>query len=124
MTRSASSPGACGCSHPHPAGLMTRRQLHLNTFINAVGHHEAAWRLAEAVPNWNLDIEHYKNLARIAERGLLDSIFFADIQGLISSPSRRPGEMLDPVVKLTALAGARSSAKARRRRRTPSWSTC
>lgn len=82
------------------------RQLHLNTFINAVGHHEAAWRLPEAVPNWNLDIEHYKNLARIAERGRLDSIFFADIQGLISSPSRRPGEMLDPVVKLTALAGA------------------
>lgn len=82
------------------------RQLHLNTFINAVGHHEAAWRRPEAVPNWNLDIEHYQNLARIAERGLLDSIFFADIQGLISSPSRRPGEMLDPAVKLTALAGA------------------
>ena len=83
-----------------------KRQLHLNTFINAVGHHEAAWRRAEAVPNWNLDIEHYKNLARIAERGTLDSIFFADIQGLISTPSRRPGEMLDPVVKLTALAEA------------------
>ncbi|WP_254431306.1 LLM class flavin-dependent oxidoreductase [Agromyces sp. Marseille-P2726] len=82
------------------------RQLHLNTFVNAVGHHEAAWRLPDAVPNWNLDIEHYKNLARIAERGMLDSVFFADIQGLISSPSRRPGEMLDPVVKLTALAGA------------------
>lgn len=82
------------------------RALHLNTFVNAVGHHEAAWRRAEAVPNWNLDIEHYKNLARIAERGLLDSIFFADIQGLISSPSRRPGEMLDPAVKLAALAGA------------------
>ncbi|HWJ98830.1 MAG TPA: LLM class flavin-dependent oxidoreductase [Acidimicrobiales bacterium] len=83
-----------------------KRQLHLNTFINAVGHHEAAWRRAEAVPNWNLDIEHYKNLARIAERGTLDSIFFADIQGLISTPSRRPGEMLDPIVKLTALAEA------------------
>lgn len=87
---------------------MTARQLHLNTFVNAVGHHEAAWRLPSAVPNWNLDIEHYKNLARIAERGLLDSIFFADIQGLISSPSRRPGEMLDPLIKLTALAGATS----------------
>jgi FMN-dependent oxidoreductase (nitrilotriacetate monooxygenase family) len=85
---------------------MNARQLHLNTFVNAVGHHEAAWRRPEAVPNWNLDIEHYKNLARIAERGLLDSIFFADIQGLISSPSRRPGEMLDPAVKLAAIAGA------------------
>lgn len=87
---------------------MSERQLHLNTFINAVGHHEAAWRRAEAVPNWNLDIEHYKNLARIAERGKLDSIFFADIQGLISSPSRRPGEMLDPIVKLSALVDATS----------------
>jgi FMN-dependent oxidoreductase (nitrilotriacetate monooxygenase family) len=85
---------------------MTTRQLHLNTFINAVGHHEAAWRRPEAVPNCNLDIEHYANLARIAERGRLDSIFFADIQGLISSPSRRPGEMLDPIVKLSALAMA------------------
>lgn len=82
------------------------KQLHLNTFVNAVGHHEAAWRLPEMAPNLNLNIEHYKNLARIAERGTLDSIFFADIQGLISSPSRRPGEMLDPAVKLAAIAGA------------------
>lgn len=80
------------------------RQLHLNTFVNAVGHHEAAWRLPSAVPNWNLDIHHYANIAKIAERGKLDSVFFADIQGLISSPSRRPGEMLDPIVKLAALA--------------------
>ena len=55
---------------------MTR--LHLNAFLMSVGHHEAAWRLPESDPFARLDVEHYKRLARIAERGKLDSLFLAD----------------------------------------------
>lgn len=82
------------------------RQLHLNTVISPVGGHDAAWRRPEAVPHSNLDIGHYTDLARIAERGLFDAVFLADVQGLVYSPSRQPGESLDPAVKLTAIAGA------------------
>ena len=53
-------------------------QLHLNAFLMSVGHHEAAWRLPESDPRADVDVEHYKNLARIAERGKLDSLFLAD----------------------------------------------
>ncbi|MFD0591648.1 hypothetical protein ACFQZ4_02930 [Catellatospora coxensis] len=43
--------------------------LHLNAFLMGVGHHEAAWRLPESDPFAQTDVEHFKHLARIAERG-------------------------------------------------------
>ncbi|MFC0436977.1 LLM class flavin-dependent oxidoreductase [Kutzneria buriramensis] len=85
---------------------MTTRQLHLNAFLMSVGHHEASWRLPESDPHANLDIEHYKNLARIAERGRLDSVFLADSPVQMGDPGRRPSGRLEPTVLLTALAGA------------------
>jgi FMN-dependent oxidoreductase (nitrilotriacetate monooxygenase family) len=80
--------------------------LHLNAFLMGVGHHEAAWRLPESDPFAHVDIEHYKNLARIAERGKLDSLFLADSPVLWNSIGRRPAGQLEPTVLLTALAGA------------------
>ena len=80
------------------------RHLHLNAFLMGVGHHEVAWRLPESDVRANTDIAHFQNLARIAERGLLDSVFFADVPALASSPARRPAETLDPVVCLAAMA--------------------
>src|SRR5690606_39428223 len=58
------------------------RQLHLNAFLMSTGHHEASWRLPESDPHATTAIEHYRNLARIAERGRLDSVFFADSPAL------------------------------------------
>lgn len=46
-----------------------RKPLHLNAFLMSTGHHEASWRLPGSPAEANSDIEHYKNLARIAERG-------------------------------------------------------
>jgi FMN-dependent oxidoreductase (nitrilotriacetate monooxygenase family) len=82
------------------------RRLHLNAFLMSVGHHEAAWRLPESDPYATWDVEHYKNLARIAERGLLDSVFLADSPVQFGDPGRRPAGRLEPTVLLTALAGA------------------
>jgi FMN-dependent oxidoreductase (nitrilotriacetate monooxygenase family) len=80
------------------------RQLHLNAFLMGVGHHEAAWRLPESDPFANTEVGHYQDLARIAERGALDSVFFADSPSLMTHPARRPAEALDPVVLLAAMS--------------------
>jgi FMN-dependent oxidoreductase (nitrilotriacetate monooxygenase family) len=78
--------------------------LHLNAFLMSIGHHEAAWRLPESDPFAHVDIEHYRNLARIAERGKLDSLFLADSPVLWNRIGRRPSGGLEPTVLLTALA--------------------
>jgi FMN-dependent oxidoreductase (nitrilotriacetate monooxygenase family) len=80
------------------------RQLHLNAFIHDIGHHEAAWRLPESDPLATTSIDHYVNLARIAERGTLDSVFFADGPVLLGDPRFRPVGFLEPLTLLGALA--------------------
>ena len=82
------------------------RQLHLNAFLMSTGHHEASWRLPESNPLANTDVRHFQHLARIAERGKLDSIFFADRPVLFSDVGRRPAGSLEPTVLLTAIAAA------------------
>ncbi|MFT4034884.1 MAG: LLM class flavin-dependent oxidoreductase, partial [Patulibacter sp.] len=87
---------------PHPAGR--QRQLHLNAFLMNVGHHEAAWRHPLSDPQRGTSLAHYVELAQLAERGLLDSIFFAD--GLYAGPSLRYNapQPLDPFSLLFAIA--------------------
>lgn len=80
------------------------KHLHLNAFLMSTGHHEASWRLPESDPYSNTKIQHYVNLAQIAERGKLDSIFFADSPVLFGDTGRRPSGKLDPTVLLTAIA--------------------
>jgi FMN-dependent oxidoreductase (nitrilotriacetate monooxygenase family) len=84
------------------------RQLHFNAFLMGCGHHEAAWRLPASDPFANLDLGHWTNLARIAERGAFDSIFLADGPALWGHAKYRPGGALEPTVLLTALAGVTS----------------
>src|SRR5688572_5107237 len=79
-------------------------KLHLNAFLMGIGHHEAAWRLPQSDPFATTDIEHYKELARTAERGKLDSLFLADSPMLWNSIGRRPSGTLEPTVLLTVLA--------------------
>ncbi|NYV77657.1 LLM class flavin-dependent oxidoreductase [Streptomyces sp. UH6] len=81
-----------------------RKPLHLNAFLMSAGHHEAAWRLPESPARGGTDIAHYQDLARIAERGKLDSVFLADSPVLHGDPGRRPSSKLEPTVLLTALA--------------------
>ena len=65
-----------------------KRQLHLNLFIHSRGHHEASWRHPDASPLPLTDIRYYQDLAQRAEAALFDSIFLADLGGLILSGTR------------------------------------
>jgi N-acetyl-S-(2-succino)cysteine monooxygenase len=81
-----------------------RRQLHLNAFLMTVGHHESAWRFPETDPLAAWDLKHYVHLARVAERGRFDSIFFGDGPALQGDIRFRPVGRLDPTALLPALA--------------------
>ncbi|MBH5317415.1 LLM class flavin-dependent oxidoreductase [Paenibacillus sp. GSMTC-2017] len=56
----------------------TKKQVHLNVFVRGTGHHSASWKHPLSHPESELTLEHYANFARIAERGLFDSLFLAD----------------------------------------------
>ena len=83
---------------------MSQRQLHLNTFIHDIGHHEAAWRLPESDPFASTDVDHYIRIAQIAEAAKFDSIFFADGPVLFGDPAHRPAGILEPLTLLAAIA--------------------
>src|SRR5580704_1876572 len=57
---------------------MAIRQLKLGAFVQATGHHIAAWRHPDAQADAGLNIAHYRELARAAERGKFDLLFVAD----------------------------------------------
>jgi len=82
------------------------RQLILNAFLMSTGHHEASWRLPESDPSADASVEHFQGLAQTAERGLMDSVFFADSPSLQDSPGRRPPTRYEPTLLLTAMAAA------------------
>ncbi|GAA1459973.1 LLM class flavin-dependent oxidoreductase [Williamsia maris] len=80
------------------------RQMHLNAFLMGVGHHEAAWRHPSTDERRLLDVRHYQELARIAERGKLDSIFFADNVAVGPRVQRHALATFEPVTLLSAIA--------------------
>ena len=87
---------------------MAVRRLHLNAFLRNVGQHEAAWRLPETNLSGVTGIGHYVELARVAERGKLDAVFFADHPVLKDRTQDRPFDALDPFTLIAALSTATS----------------
>jgi FMN-dependent oxidoreductase (nitrilotriacetate monooxygenase family) len=82
------------------------RQLHLNAFLMHVGHHEAAWRHPRTDPSKAGTAQHYIDIAKTAERGKLDSIFFADGLGLWGNVRYNHSSGLEPLTLLAAIAVA------------------
>lgn len=80
------------------------RWMHLNLFIHSLGHHEAAWRHPTASKFSVYDIRFYQELAKKAEAGLFDSIFFADQLALTDDIARAPRTGLEPLTVLAAVA--------------------
>lgn len=87
---------------------MTKRQLHLNLFIQSRGHHEASWRHPASSPRALTDIEYFRDLARRAEAGLFDSIFLADTLALMDTVDHAASTWLEPITTLAALTGSTS----------------
>ncbi|WIX83248.1 LLM class flavin-dependent oxidoreductase [Amycolatopsis carbonis] len=88
---------------------MSARPLHFNAFIWPNGYHESAWRVVDDDVRGVLGLPYYADIARTAERGLLDTIFLADN---IAIPEYRvahlPQTQFDPISVLSALAAVTS----------------
>lgn len=80
------------------------RQLHLNAFLMGVGHHEAAWRHPLTDARAILAVDHFQELARIAERGRLDSVFFADGLAVGARVKHNTQAIFEPITLLSAMA--------------------
>jgi FMN-dependent oxidoreductase (nitrilotriacetate monooxygenase family) len=80
------------------------KHLHLNAFIMANGHHEAAWRHPDTDPAGALTLRHYADIAQTAERGKLDSIFLADGVALWGNVRYNSHSRFEPLTLLSALA--------------------
>ena len=84
-----------------------RRQVRLNLFAHACGHHAAAWRAPGSSVSRLGEISYWEELARIAERGRLDALFLADGQSIgTAGVERGPAWTLEPITVLTAMARA------------------
>jgi len=81
-----------------------QKQMKINLFMSAAGHHEAAWRLPEMTPGAQLKLDYFRHAAQVAERGRLDSIFFADILSVGPNVGRQLVNALEPTSILAALA--------------------
>lgn len=93
---------------------MTQKQLAIGTLIEAYGLHAAAWMTPEAEPGAPTDVEYFKKIAQLCEKGKFDFYFIADTPACrttdVDTWARSPMYMnqLEPITLLTALAGATS----------------
>jgi FMN-dependent oxidoreductase (nitrilotriacetate monooxygenase family) len=84
-------------------------QLHFNAFIWPNGYHESAWRVVGDDVRGVLGLPYYADIARIAERGLLDTIFLADNIAIAEyRATHLPQTQFDPISVLSALAAVTS----------------
>jgi N-acetyl-S-(2-succino)cysteine monooxygenase len=84
---------------------MRTQPLHFNAFIWPNGYHEAAWRVVDGDVRNVLGLSYYADIARIAERGLMDSIFLADNIAIAEyRATYLPQTQFDPISVLSALA--------------------
>ncbi|HEY2522227.1 MAG TPA: NtaA/DmoA family FMN-dependent monooxygenase [Streptosporangiaceae bacterium] len=88
---------------------MSARPLHFNAFIWPNGYHESAWRVVGDDVHGVLRLPYYTDIARIAERGLMDSIFLADNIAIADyRATYLPQTQFDPISVLSALAAVTS----------------
>jgi FMN-dependent oxidoreductase (nitrilotriacetate monooxygenase family) len=86
----------------------------LALLASANGSHAASWLHPSTVPSGSNNVDHYRYMAQIAERGKFDLFFIADTPAArtekLEAYSRFPMFMnvFEPVTVLSALAGATS----------------
>jgi FMN-dependent oxidoreductase (nitrilotriacetate monooxygenase family) len=80
------------------------RMLRLIVNMQPSGVHQGAWMAPGANRRAFIDLDYYRELATIAERGRMDSLFLADFAALQPESNRQPRWTFDPMVTLSALA--------------------
>ncbi|SFM35135.1 LLM class flavin-dependent oxidoreductase [Methylobacterium pseudosasicola] len=85
------------------------RQMKLGAFLMTDGHHVAAWRHPKVRPDASVSLDHFLNLAKLAEAAKFDALFLADSNGVrerglqaLSHNSRAAS--FEPLTLLSALA--------------------
>ncbi len=85
-------------------------KMRLGLFINPTGHHQAAWRHPSSDADANVSLDHYINVAQVAEAAKFDAIFLADNQGMrtgapeVLSRVAQYIAQFEPLTLLSALA--------------------
>jgi alkanesulfonate monooxygenase len=87
-----------------------RKHLKLGAFLWPTGHHIAAWRHPKAPADAGINLAHWLDLARTAERGLFDMLFFADQNAIFRDVPERLARnaylvRIEPYGLLVAMAG-------------------
>ncbi len=82
------------------------KQMHLAALLFSSGHHGAAWRRPGSTVDQVGEISYWQSLAQLAERGKLDSIFFADGQSIMGGYYGGVSYFLEPITCVTAMATA------------------
>jgi FMN-dependent oxidoreductase (nitrilotriacetate monooxygenase family) len=92
--------------------MSKKKQMVIGALVHANGSHAASWLMDEARPHASTDIDYYREMAQLAERGKLDFVFIADTPAArtenLKAWSRSPLFMnvLEPITLLSAIAGA------------------
>lgn len=85
--------------------MAQHRQAHLNLFLTLGGYHESAWKVQADDPIAAASAHAFVASTAIAERGLFDSVFLADIPFLpIFRAAYFPQLRYDPISVLAALS--------------------
>ncbi|MFG3619571.1 NtaA/DmoA family FMN-dependent monooxygenase [Nocardia sp. NPDC047654] len=80
------------------------RHVILNANLIPGGTLGSPWRRAEQPAAHFVGIEHYLDVARTAERGLLDAVFLADSPDIQAKDWTAPSRLLDPFIAQSVLA--------------------
>jgi FMN-dependent oxidoreductase (nitrilotriacetate monooxygenase family) len=94
--------------------MNAKKQMVIGALIHANGSHSASWLMDEARPHASTDIDYYREMAQLCERGKFDFFFIADTPAArtenLTVWSRSPLFMnvLEPITLLSAIAGATS----------------
>ena len=84
--------------------------MKLGMFLEATGHHVAAWRDPDVDPHSRQSLAHYLNIARLAERGKFDLLFMADTNATFGADDvdswtrTTAASRLEPMTLLGAIA--------------------
>lgn len=84
--------------------MSQHRQLHLNLNIYGAGAHAAAWLWPGNDPLGPVSTDYFVKLARLAEAGTFDAVFFADRPAFPEKSVFRPFPTLEPTILLATIA--------------------